>query len=271
MSAMSDYLENTLANFVLGSQSFSKPGTVYLALYTGAPSDSGGGTEVSSGLSGYSRLAVTNNATNWPNAHPTTGVKTNGTVFTFPTALTNWGTITHFAIFDAPTGSNNMLYWGALSTGRVINAGDTPRFAVGDLEVTLTSGSNYFDATLGDYILGGGTFTPPSTVHIGLHTADPTEAGTAGEISGNGYARVAVANNTTNWPTITGSSGLKQNGTAIVFPTASGSWGTITHFSIWSASSGGNLLFQGPLSESRVIGAGDTPRFLPNGLRITFS
>ena len=270
MSAMSDYLESALANFVLGAQAFSKPGTVYVALYTGAPSDGGGGSEVSTYSTGYSRAAVTNNATNFPNANVTTGVKTNGTAITFPTATGGWGTITHVALWDSPSGGS-MLYWGALSTGRTINAGDTARFAAGDLSITLTSGSNYFDATLGDCVLGGGTFSPPATVYVGLHTANPTEDGSVAELAGSGYARASVANNTTNWPNVSGSSGLKQNGTAIVFPTASGSWGTITHFSVWSASSAGNLLFQGALAESRVIGSGDTPRFLANWLQITFS
>lgn len=270
MSAMSDYLEREIANLVLGNVAWSKPGSVYLDLYKGAPSDSGGGTTISTSGTGYSRLTVTNDAANWPNAHATTGVKANGAAFTFPTAITNWGTITHFAIWDAPT-SGNMLYWGVLSTPRVINAGDTARFAIGDIEITLSSGSDYFDSTLGDYILGGGAYTPSATVYVGLHTADPTHAGTVGELSGSAYARAIVANNTTNWPNVSASTGLKQNGTAIIFPTASGSWGTITHWSIWSASTSGNLLFQGALGDPRTIGSGDTPRFLANALRITFA
>lgn len=270
MSAMSDYLEVALANHVLGAQVYSKPGTVYIALFTGSPSDGGGGSEVGSYNTGYARASVTNNATNWPNANATTGVKSNGTIFNFPTATGDWGTVTHFAIFDASSGGY-MLYYGALSASRIINAGDTARFSAGDLTVTLTSGSDYFDAKAGDFILGGGTFSPSATVYIGLHTANPTEDGLTGEVSGGSYARVALANNTTNWPGATSGIGVKQNGTAIVFATASDSWGTVSHFSIWTSASGGNLLFQGALDVSRVIGNGDTPRFLTGALQITFA
>jgi len=126
-----DFLEDELLDHVLGNAAYSAPATVYVAIYTVAPTDAGGGTEVSGGS--YARVAVTNNDTNWPAA--SSGAKANGTEFTFPTATANWGTVVAFAILDAASGGN-FLYWGDLTANRTINSGDTAKFAVGDLDVT---------------------------------------------------------------------------------------------------------------------------------------
>lgn len=132
MSAKSDYLENKIADLVLGGVSFSSPATVYVALYTAAPNDAGGGTEVSGYA--YARKDVTNDLTNWPSA--SNGVKSNGTAIEFAAASGgNWGTITHFALFDALS-AGNMLYYGALSSSKTINDGDQARFAAGALTIT---------------------------------------------------------------------------------------------------------------------------------------
>jgi len=134
MSAMSDYLEKALNDHVLGGGDYTRPGTVYVALFTAAPSDSGGGTEATGGS--YARASVTNNSTNWPGATSGTGVKSNGTAITFTTATGDWGTVTHFAIFDAASGGN-MLYWGALTASRTVLNGDTFQFAIGALTITF--------------------------------------------------------------------------------------------------------------------------------------
>jgi hypothetical protein len=105
---------------------------VYFALFTSAPNESGGGTECSGG--NYSRVSVTNNATNFPAS--SSGVKANGTAVTFPTASGNWGTVTAFGVFDAST-SGNLLYFGSLSASRSVTSGDTARFAAGDFTITF--------------------------------------------------------------------------------------------------------------------------------------
>jgi len=127
----SDYLEDALLDHVLGDDSYSAPATVYVALFTEAPTDAGGGTEVSGGS--YARVAVTNNLTNWPAASG--GAKSNGTEITFPQASGDWGTVVAFAIFDAAS-DGNMLYWGDLTNSKTIQNGDTAKFAVGDLDIT---------------------------------------------------------------------------------------------------------------------------------------
>ena len=130
----SDYLEAKLLDHVLGNTAYTAPSTVYIALFTADPTDSGGGTEVSTGS--YARAVVTNNTTNWPNASGTSpSSKSNGTSFTFPTASGAWGTVTSYAIFDAAT-VGNMLYWGTLTISKTVASGDTASFANGTLTVT---------------------------------------------------------------------------------------------------------------------------------------
>lgn len=131
----STYLENALLNGVLGGPAFPLPTTVYIALSTAAYSDTATGaamTEVSG--NGYARVAVTNNATNWPAA--ASGQKQNGATFTFPAATgTGWGTVTAFYICDAASGGN-VLYGGDLTTPRSITGGDTASFAPASLNIS---------------------------------------------------------------------------------------------------------------------------------------
>jgi len=127
----SDFLENELLDHVLGNAAYAAPATVYVGLYTAAPTDAGGGTEVTGGS--YARVAVTNNATNWPAA--AAGAKANGTAVTFPTATASWGTVVAFGIFDAAT-AGNLLYWADLTVSKTVGSGDTAEFAVGDIDIT---------------------------------------------------------------------------------------------------------------------------------------
>lgn len=130
------------------------------------------------------------------------------------------------------------------------------------------SATDYLENKKLDHVLGGGDYTRPATVYIGLSLADPGETG-AGlvEPSGGAYARVAVTNNATNWPAASG--GSKSNGAAFTFASPTGSWGTVTHWFIADAPSSGNMLYKGPLTAAVSIGAGDPqPRFAAGTLII---
>jgi hypothetical protein len=99
-------------------------------LFTAAPTDAGGGTEVTGGS--YARVSTA--PADWTAA--ASGALENSAVITFPAPTANWGTVVAFAIMDAST-SGNMLYWGDLTTARTINNGDgAPSFAAGALDFT---------------------------------------------------------------------------------------------------------------------------------------
>lgn len=127
----SDFLENALLDHQLGGPDYTRPATVHIGLFTAAPTDAGGGTEVAGNA--YARAAVTNNATNFPAASG--GAKSNGTAIAFPQATGAWGTVTHFGVFDAAT-LGNLLRWGAVTPNKAVAANDTPSFAAGDLDFT---------------------------------------------------------------------------------------------------------------------------------------
>jgi hypothetical protein len=132
MSSFTDYSENLVLNWLFTTNSATRPTAWFVGLFTAAPSDSGGGTEVSG--NGYARKATGTMSVS--GTSPTNC--TNGSAIEFDAASGgNWGTITHIAIFDAST-SGNMLGWAALTTSRTINNGDILRIPAGDLDITLT-------------------------------------------------------------------------------------------------------------------------------------
>jgi hypothetical protein len=127
MAAISDYLENALINATLRNTTYTSPADVYVGLFTTDPTDDGSGTEVSGGS--YARTVATF-------AAPSNGSSSTNADVQFPQATGNWGTITHFGIFDAAT-TGNLLYHGILTAAKTIETGDVFKIASGNLTVTL--------------------------------------------------------------------------------------------------------------------------------------
>lgn len=129
------YASKQILDSRIGGVSYTPPSTLYCALFTVAPTDAGGGTEVSGNA--YARVAVTNNLTNFPAATGTTvATKTNGTAVTFPVAApAGWGTVVAVGWFDAST-AGNLLDWATLAVSKLVGAGDQPSFAATKLTFT---------------------------------------------------------------------------------------------------------------------------------------
>ncbi len=125
MADFSDYLENAILNTFFRNQAFTPAAGAFLALYTAAPTDAGGGTEVSG--SGYARKPITFGAAS-------SGAISNTAAVEFTATGGNFGNITHVGIFNAATGGN-LLAWKAI-TPITINNGDTISFPIGDIDVT---------------------------------------------------------------------------------------------------------------------------------------
>src|SRR5512146_2038466 len=126
MSSFSDYLEAKLLDHVFGATAYTAPVTLYARLYTAAPSDTGGGTEVSTGVwTNYAAVAITNNTTNFPAASGTSPtLKSNGTIIDFGTATISGAapTVVAVALYDAAT-LGNEIGWAALTVNKTINNG----------------------------------------------------------------------------------------------------------------------------------------------------
>lgn len=121
-----------------------------------------------------------------------------------------------------------------------------------------------------DHLYGNATLSPPATWYVGLSTTTPTATGTNfTEPAGGSYARVAVTNNATNFPLATAANPTnKTNGTAIEFPTPTGSWGTPTHFGLFTAASGGTPVDYGALVAPTAITTGAIVRFPVSSLTL---
>jgi hypothetical protein len=127
MAEFTNYLEAKLLDHVLTNTSFSSPTTVYAGLFTVAPDDSGGGTEVSGGS--YARQEMSFSAASG-------GATTTDADINFPQATADWGTVVAVGIHDALT-SGNLLMYTDLTTSKAIATGDILKISSGSLTVSL--------------------------------------------------------------------------------------------------------------------------------------
>jgi len=124
--SFTNFVETEILDHVFAGAAYTAPSTKYLALFTGAPGETGGGTEVSGG--GYARQSV---------AFTTSGNTTsNNAAVEYPTATANYGTVTHVGVYDASS-SGNLMAYAALSSNKTIETGDVFRVPSGDLDITL--------------------------------------------------------------------------------------------------------------------------------------
>jgi hypothetical protein len=127
--SFTDYLEDKILKHVFTNVAYTSPTTVYVGLFTVAPSDTGGGTEVSG--SGYARKSAAFTVSG------TGTLATNSAAIEFDAATGSWGTIVAIAVFDALT-TGNMLAFADLTTSKSIATGDVLRIPAGDLDITLS-------------------------------------------------------------------------------------------------------------------------------------
>jgi hypothetical protein len=127
MAEFSDYLENKILDHVLKNVSYTSPTTVYVGLFTAAPTDTTSGTEVSGGSYARQALSVTT---------ASAGITTSSADINFPQAGASWGTISHIGVLDALT-SGNLLMYTPLTTAKTIDTGDILKISSGNLSVTL--------------------------------------------------------------------------------------------------------------------------------------
>lgn len=154
MAALTDFFENKIIDFVFRGQALgitgataaagTGPTSLFVALFTTNPTDTGGGVEVTGGS--YARVSVSSSLVNWAGTQATastvassgaTGTTSNNATITFPAPTANWGVITGFAIFDAVT-AGNMLIFGALTANKTVNNGDAaPVFSAAALSFQI--------------------------------------------------------------------------------------------------------------------------------------
>lgn len=135
----------------------------------------------------------------------------------------------------------------------------------------MSAASDFLENAVLNHVLGNTTYTPATTLHLGLFTNGSTnasvnlEAGTlTDEVSGGSYARQTI--------TFTAASaGSSPNTATVTFPTATASWGEITHVAVMDAATAGNVLFWGTVTTPKTIESGDTFQVSAGNLTITLS
>jgi len=127
--SFSDYLEDKLLKHAFTNTAYTPASTLYVGLYTAAPTDAGGGTEVSGGS--YARVSVSFSVSG------TGTLCTNSAAVEFTAATASWGTVVAVGVFDAST-AGNLLAWADLTVSKTIDTGDIFRIPTGDLDITLS-------------------------------------------------------------------------------------------------------------------------------------
>lgn len=126
----------------------------------------------------------------------------------------------------------------------------------------MSAMSDYLENKVLDHVLGTTSYTMPTTVYIGLSTGSFADDNSGTELSGSGYARQSIAFDAA-------ASGTTDNTSNVDFPAATGSWGTVSHYGLFDALTGGNLLIHGAFTTSKTVATGDILRVAAGELDIT--
>ena len=121
--------------------------------------------------------------------------------------------------------------------------------------------SNTFETRVLTWVFTTGSATRPTAWHVALFTSNPAEDASGTEVSGGAYARQSA--------TFTVSGNTASNSGALEYPTATASYGTVSHVGVFDASTGGNLIAYAALTTSKAIDTGDVFRIPDGDLDIT--
>lgn len=127
----------------------------------------------------------------------------------------------------------------------------------------MSAASDYMENASLKWALTTNSVTRPTTWYVSLHTSATTDAGGGTEVTGGSYARQTAA--------FTVTSDTAATSANILFPTATADWGTVTHVAVWDAVSGGNMLFHGAASSSKLIQTGDAYLINAGNLTVTMA
>lgn len=147
MAGFTSFLANLIRNNLLrtlpstpsGWTNPTRPGSVYVGLFTTAPTDaytSGTPTGVEVTGGSYARAQVTQADASWAAPTGSPAATSNAAQVAFPQATADWGTVVAFGIFDAAS-AGNLLEWYPLTANRTVPNGATASFSAGSLAITL--------------------------------------------------------------------------------------------------------------------------------------
>lgn len=124
--------------------------------------------------------------------------------------------------------------------------------------------SDYLENAILNATLRGQAWTPPATVYLALYTSDPTDTKTGTEVTGGAYARQTIAFNAPL-------NGAASSTADVLYPIATAGWGTVTHIGIFDAATGGNLLYHGPLTNTKTIATDDQLKLAAGDITVSLA
>ena len=125
--------------------------------------------------------------------------------------------------------------------------------------------SDTFETHVLNYVFTATSVTRPTAWYLALFTSNPADdaSGTEVSTSGTAYARQSAS--------FTVSGDTASNSAAIEFPTATASFGTVSHVAVFDAATSGNMIAYAALTASKAIDTGDVFRVPSGDLDITLA
>ncbi len=261
MGSLSDYSENKLLDHALNVNAYTPVATVYLALSRADPEDNGAGIVEPSG-DGYTRKTILFTAAAGRELVQSGDIE-------FEMSTSSWGTITHYAIFDAATGGN-ILAHGSIVPSKVIDSGKTPKILTGQVTISYLTGaiSTYLANALLNLMFRNQAYSPPSMFVALVKITDPDDDSTGSsidEITMTGYSRQASG----AFSAAVG--GASDNDSLIDFGTFTGTSQTVVASVMCDAATDGNALFYDPDLVNMVVADGDSVQYAAGDLNISMS
>lgn len=254
MAGLTNYSQVAILNHLLRNTSLTSPTTVYLALHSADPGETGANELAAA--NGYARQAIAFDA-------PSSGVIASSADETFTASGADWSPATHWSLWDAAS-TGNCLAAGSLSATRTVADGESLVFLAGALTVTAGAGySDYLDAAVLNHLFRNTALTSPTNVYLSLHSASPGTTGANELAASNGYSRNACA-----WDAPTSNEQV-ANSSSEVFTASGGDWSAATHWGVFDASTSGNFYFGFALSASKTIADGESGTFAAGALTVT--
>lgn len=259
MGSLSDYIENKILDHLLRNTAYTQLSHLYVGLSTVDPTDDGSGLAEPSG-NGYSRVEVDD----WDDASGR-HIQNSGLI-SFPEATGDWGTITHFAVFDALTGGN-MIAYGTLSTFKDVDDGGSVYFEAGRINITVSAGglSDAYANKVLDHLFLNTALAQPTNIYAAFSAVTIEDSDTGSTITepGGNYAR------TLHSVYDAASGGASENTGVITWSNADADWGTITDFALLDALTAGNIIIHSTLDTPIVVGIGDNANWIDGAMDIT--
>lgn len=237
-NALTDYAENAALDHIMGTAAWTMPTGVYLQLHTGAPGEDGTGN--------VAAFTTRTEISSW-NAASALAVSNDGAVAI--TGFSTTETISHWSLWDASSGGNCLVY-GDFATPRQAGTGVTLTIGDGELDIDFDSTdlATYGGNSLLDHLVGASAMTSPTNIYVQYHTGAPGLAGTA---------NVASLSTRTLAGAFSAASGGATDNDAAIDATGVATE-TISHLSVWDASTSGNCIWAFAATASQAIASGET-------------